>query len=102
VLELFDEERVDGSRVLALGVLGLGRLQPLLVHNDSIFFRKLSSLLAGKLKGVASLVPLAEWGSINGDDSSLDQSLGSDQLVVCGVVNGVCDTGLASGLFRGP
>jgi hypothetical protein len=40
--------------------------------------------------------------SINGDDSSLDPSLGSDQLVVCGVVNGVCDTGLASGLFRGP
>ena len=48
------------------------------------------------------LVPLTERRSVDGDDGVLDEGLGSDQLVVAGVVDGVDDTSLASDRLRSP
>ncbi len=38
-----------------------------------------------------SLVPLPEWSSIDLDDGTLDESLGSEKLVVGGVVDLLVD-----------
>lgn len=46
--------------------------------------------------------PLSEWCGIDLNNGSLDQSLGTDQLVVGGVVNNVDQTGLSGDAFRAP
>ena len=70
--------------------------RPLLVEKGFVGFRQLYSLLATDGQGVVRLVPLAERRRIDGDDGVLDERLGSDQLVIAGVVNGVDDTRLSS------
>jgi len=54
-----------------------------------------SVLLVADGHTIVLLVPLTERSSINLDDGVLHQSLGTDQLVVGGVVDNVQDTGLA-------
>lgn len=49
-----------------------------------------------------ALVPLSERGGVNCDNSILHQSLGSDQLVVGGIVDDVDDTSLAGCAFGTP
>lgn len=48
------------------------------------------------------LPPLAEGGGINLHNGALHQSLGTDQLVVAGVVDNVQDAGLASARLASP
>ena len=67
----------------------------LLVENGFVGFGQFGSLLAADGECVVSLVPLAEWRGVDGDDGVLHEGLGSDQLVVAGVVDGVDDTRLA-------
>lgn len=45
--------------------------------------------------GIVSLVPLSEWGSINLHNAGLDEGLGSDQLIVTGIVDDINDTCLS-------
>jgi len=58
--------------------------------------------LDGEVNLVVLQVPLTERGGVNSNDASLDQSLGTDQFVVSGVVNDINDTGLASLDFGTP
>jgi hypothetical protein len=51
---------------------------------------------------VVLLVPLLEGGSVNLDDGSLDEGVGTDQLVRGGVVSDTEDTALTGGGLRGP
>ena len=59
-------------------------------------------LLPSKGRGIVSLVPLTEWGSVDGNDGVLDESFRPHQLIVAGVVDGIDDTRLASDRFRSP
>jgi len=52
--------------------------------------------------GVVGFVPLTEGGGIDLDDSALDESVRSDQLVVRGVIDDTDDTSLTSDMLRGP
>lgn len=52
--------------------------------------------------GVMSLVPLPERGSVDLDDSALDEGLGSEKLVVRGVVDHIDNPGLPGGALRSP
>ena len=49
-----------------------------------------------------SLEPLTERRGIDRDDGVLDERLGSDQLVVASVVDGIDDTRLTSDSLRPP
>lgn len=62
------------------------------------------SLLASSADGLAvvGLVPLSEGGGIDLDDGALGQGVGSDQLVVGGVVGDTDDTGLAGAALGAP
>ena len=62
----------------------------------------MSYLLPSNGHGIMSLVPLTEWGSVDGDDGVLDESFRPHQLVVAGVVDGVDDTRLTGDRFRTP
>ena len=59
-------------------------------------------LLPAERRGVVCLVPLTERSGVDGNDGVLDESLGSHELVVAGVVHGVDDTRLASDRLRSP
>jgi hypothetical protein len=61
-------------------------------------------LLASTAKGLAvvSLVPLAERSGIDLDNGGLGEGVGTDKLVVGGVVGDGNDTGLAGGALGGP
>lgn len=61
-------------------------------------------LLASSAEGLAvvGLVPLSEGGGIDLDDGALGQGVGSDQLVVGGVVGDADDTGLAGAALGAP
>ena len=45
---------------------------------------------------------MSEWSSINDDNGVLDESLGSDQLIVGGVVDHIDDPGLAGDGLAAP
>lgn len=70
----------------------------------------LLSLLSGGLGALAlakgltivSLVPLTEGGGIDLDDGALDEGLGTDELVVGGIVDDIDDTGLAADGLASP
>lgn len=103
--ELFLECWFDLCELLS----GLVLLQCILsaLLGDWIFFAfsklKLFSVLsATQRKQIVSFVELLEWSRIDGDDAVLDQSLGTNQLVVGCVVNNIKKTSLASGSLRGP
>lgn len=55
---------------------------------------QLGALLASQWSGVVSLIPLPEGKTVNKDDAVLHQGLGSDQLVVGGIVDHINDPGL--------
>merc|ERR1719219_2363861 len=80
---------------VSLGVLLLGLLTPLFEKDSLLGIAQLGSLLATERQGVVSFEPLPEGCSVDNDDSILDQGLGSDQLVVAGVVHNINDPGLA-------
>ena len=61
-----------------------------------------AGLLAAKRDAVVGLEPLAEGGGIDLDDTALHNGLGSDQLVVAGVVDDVDHTRLAREALRRP
>lgn len=48
------------------------------------------------------LVPLPVWKAVDEDDAVLHQGLGSDQLVVGGIVDHINDPGLACAALRAP
>jgi len=54
-----------------------------------------SSLLASQRSGKVCLIPLPEGKAVDEDDAVLHQGLGSDQLVVGGIVDHINDPGLA-------
>ncbi len=51
---------------------------------------------------IVRFVPLTEGGSIDLDNSALDEGLGADKFVVGGIVDDINDTGLARDGFTGP
>jgi len=59
-------------------------------------------LLLADLDTVVLLVPLSERSSVNLNDAVLHQSVGSDQLVVGGIVQYSQDTGLGGSSLSGP
>lgn len=61
-----------------------------------------SILLHANLNTVVLLVPLLERSGINCNNGILDQSLGTHQLVVGGIVHNIQDTGLTRGGLRSP
>lgn len=65
------------------------------VTNEALFCTyQLGALLASKRSGIMGLIPLSERQAVNKDDTVLDQSLGSDQLIVGGIVDHINDPGL--------
>lgn len=103
--ELFLESWLDLGELLSGLVLLECILSALL--GDRIFLafsqlRCLAVLLATQRQQVVSFVELFEGRSIDGDDAVLHQSLGTDQLIVGGVVNNVENASLASGSLRSP
>merc|ERR1719166_709941 len=93
--ELISEALLDLGIPLSLLVLLLGLLGPLLVEDGLLGVGQLGALLASKGEGVVRLVPLSERSGINDNNGILHQGLGSDQLMVGGVVDHVDDPGLA-------
>ena len=55
----------------------------------------LFNLFLVKLNVIASQIPLSERIGINGDDAVLDDGLGSDKLVVGGIVDNIQNSGLS-------
>lgn len=55
---------------------------------------QLGSLLASQRSGEMSLIPLPVGKAVDKHDAVLHQSLGSDQLVVGGIVDHINDPGL--------
>lgn len=60
------------------------------------------SFLGGEVDTVVVGVPLREGSGVNLNDAVLDEGVGSDQLVVGGVVDDIEDSGLAGDSFGGP
>lgn len=89
--------RLDGSSLLALGVLVLSLLALSLVRIELLLllWRQLLTLLSSQRHGIVTLVPRTERNRIHDDDHSLDQGLCADQLVSGGAVGGVDDASLA-------
>ena len=56
---------------------------------------QLGGLPATEGNGIVSLVPRTEWCSVDGNDASLHECLGTHQLVVAGIVDHIDDSGLA-------
>lgn len=75
----------DAAGLLLLGLLG-----------------SLGALALAKGLTVVGLVPLTEGSGINLDDGRLDKGLGTDKLVVAGIVDNIDDTGLAANSFASP
>lgn len=61
-----------------------------------------NDLLLAEFNTVVSGVPLSEGSGVDLDDSTLDQSVGSDEFVVGGVIDDHDDLGLSGDLFRSP
>lgn len=75
----------DAAGLLLLGLLG-----------------SLGTLTLTKSLTVVGLVPLTEGSGINLNDGRLDKSLGTDELVVAGIVDNINDTGLAADGLASP
>jgi len=87
-----DESVLDSTSNSGFNVLGL-----LLGFNGSFSLLSLS-----EFNSVMSQVPLSEGSGIDLDDGALDQSVGSDQFVVRGVVDDLKNLSLSGDLFRTP
>lgn len=71
----------------------LGTFGEIYSHDKSKSTYQLGALLASKRTGIMGLIPLSERKAVNKDDAVLDQSLGSDQLIVGGIVDHINDPG---------
>merc|ERR1719297_25016 len=100
--ELVGEALLNLGVLLSLGVLLGGLLGPLLVEVGLLGVGQLGALLTTKGQGKVRLVPLPEGSGVNYHDGVLDKSLGSDPLVVSGVVHHVDDPGLAGDALGAP
>merc|ERR1712244_113756 len=101
--ELFGEVGSNFGGLLSLGELDLGALGSLGDIKSGLFLSgELGVLLSGKGSSIVRLVPLSEGSAIDGDDGALDEGLGSDQLVVRGVVDNVDDSALSGSSLGGP
>jgi len=103
-LELFQHVRLKSRQFLAFDVLVLGLLAQLLNGSEFFLFfsSQLLSLLLGQRNGIVAFIPSSERNSVDGDNHSLNKSLGSDKFVSRSAVGSVDDTGLASSSFRPP
>jgi hypothetical protein len=92
--KLFSNLGINDSVFLSFGDSGLS-------SGGSCLFLNLSFLaLSGdQVDSVMVQVPLGEWGSVDGDNAVLYESLGSDQLVVGSVVHDVDDSSFSGGGF---
>ena len=96
--ELVVEGRLEGAVLLPGGELALdvvGLLAGILDLGGL-------ALLETNLEAVVGLVPLLEGVGIDEDDGTLDEGLGTDELVVGGVVGNVEDTDLAGADLGAP
>ena len=94
--KLLRDLRINDSSLLAFVDAGLGTLGLLVLDLDVL------GLLDVKVDAIVIDIPLREGSGVDLDDAVLDESVGSHQLVVGGIVDDVKDTGLASGALRGP
>ena len=94
--KLLRDLRINDSSLLAFVNAGLGTLGLLVLDLDVL------GLLDVKVDAIVIDRPLREGSGVDLDDAVLDESVGSHQLVVGGIVDDVKDTGLASGALRGP
>jgi len=101
-LELLLQKRVNLGRLFPVVVFLLGLLGSLLVEERFVGFGQFDSLLPAEGRGVVGLVPLAEGRSVDRDDGVLDERLGTHQLVVAGVVDGIDDTRFTGDRLRTP
>ena len=60
------------------------------------------SLFLSELYSIMLEIPLFEWSGINLNDCVLNEGLGSDHFVICGVVNDIHDSCFSSALLRSP
>lgn len=60
------------------------------------------SLLLVEVDVIILSVPLSEWVGINNDNAVLHNSLGSNKLVVGGIVDDIKNSGLSGDAFRSP
>jgi hypothetical protein len=106
-----DSVQTTGLELLLNGVLDLARgLQALrLLLGDCVGLLLVLLLLTGlglppaaEGSTVVCLVPLSEWSSIDLDDGGAGQGVGTDELVVGGVVDDTDDTGLLGDALRAP
>lgn len=103
--ELLLEGRFDGGEFLSCFVLLHRILAALLGERIFLAFGQLellAVLLTSQRKQVVVFVELFEGCCIDGDDAVLHQGLGTNQLVVRGVVNNIEDASLACGSLRSP
>lgn len=101
-------ETASGELVINMGV-DLGELLASLnLAEDAAgllllgLLNSLGTLALAKSLTVMGLVPLTERSGINLDDGRLDESLGTDELVVAGIVDNINDTGLAADGLASP
>lgn len=94
--ELFLNLGVNGSILLAFLNSALGTLGLLFLK---LFFL---SFAVGKADTVLVGVPFGEGGGVNPYDAVLDKGVGSDQLIIRGVVDDVQDSGFVGGGFGSP
>lgn len=80
----------------AIGVSGLKFRQQVPAFFSFLDFSAFTCLLLVKLNIVVLEIPLSEGGCVNRNNSVLHESLGTDELVVCRVVDCVDNTGFAS------
>jgi hypothetical protein len=69
---------------------------------DFSSFGVLGSLALTQNLSIVGLPPLTEWGGVDLHNGALNQGLGTDQLVVAGIVDDIDDTGLAGDSFTTP
>merc|ERR1719266_477071 len=100
--KLVDETLLNLAVLLSLLVLLVRLLRALLVEVGLLLLGQLGTLLAAQRHGVVRLVPLSERSGVHHDDGILDESLGTDQLVVAGIVHYVDDPELAADCLAAP
>merc|ERR1719167_584255 len=101
-LELLLQQGINLSGLSPVVVFLLRLLGPLLVEERFVGFGQFDALLPAERRGVMGLVPLTERRRVDGNDGVLDEGLGTHQLVVAGVVDGVDDASFTGDRLRTP
>lgn len=97
--ELLSKLWFKNSILVSVGELGLSVTGDLLTLSSSIGF---FLLLLVEFNIVLAKIPKSERIGINGDNGVLDDGLGSDELVVGGIVDDIENLGLSSDGLRSP